>query len=227
MRAGLDRQSGWWAQRWLVAAVAASAAVVIFLALFGGRDPAADQELLDRSVVDPEDVPASLVSQREVRRQPPGSPRRAFLAYWRATQQRSVAAAVEKFDPGLVELIGEARLLRALAYHAGTFATREPRITGVDLAGKRADVQYLVADFTGSAAVYPHSVSFLRRGGSWRVIYDTLLDASLRESEERSVQDRVDPGSEPSPEASEAGAKAAALQSHYLEKLGLGRPPGG
>jgi hypothetical protein len=224
MRAWLNQRSGGSARRWVLVAAAASLAVVIFLALFGGRDPAADQELLDRSVVDPEDIPASLVTQREVRKQRPGSPRRAFFSYWRAIQQRSGPAVLERFDRGLVALIGEGRLLRALSQHAGTYATRRPRITGVDHAGNRADVQYLIADYAGSAAVVPHTVSLLHRDGAWRVIFDALLGASLKESQEQAVQDRVDPGAEPSAEASEAGTKAAGLQDRYLKRLGLARP---
>ena len=169
-----------------------------------------------KSIVTP---PKQLVSPADIGKTAPDSAKRAFLQYWSDLQYSAWSAALSRFEPALVNAIGDAQLVEAFKTRAGYFPTAAPKLRGSRRVGDEIVVRYQVTDPTGRLLV--SSVAWRRRSADWRIRYDPQLDGMLQAAAQARVQGQIDPTAlQPSTRALQAGLEAARLQSQYLETTG-------
>lgn len=162
----------------------------------------------------------TLISDDELSTAPSGSARRAFLRYWSALQFQDWAGAAAFYEDRLLRHVGLDTVIEGLKGQADYFRTNKPRVVRTTRLGGRESVYFLIDDPSGRRIT--RSISWLRRGGSWRIFYDPYLDAAIQTAVQNATQLDIDPTSrEAADRAVRAGAAAAQLQSRYLKRYGL------
>lgn len=158
-----------------------------------------------------------MVKQAEVERASDGAAAKTFLQLWSRLQFESWPAALELFEPGLRRAIGDATLSQALAADLVLWQGSRPGIVSTRVAGSIATIEFVIRDEKNDLA--PSAITFRRSGGSWRVVYMSLLDSALQRSVQTRVQAAIEPlATKPAAEAVRQGYAALSLQSAYLQK---------
>ena len=160
-------------------------------------------------------VERKLVSALDIRREAPGSVRRAFLEYWSAIEYQEWGVAVAFMSEEIRRALEPEYLVAALRAEGESNLPVRPPIRRVVTTRGLATVRYFVRASDG--ALRPTSISWSRRNGQWYVVYGATLDASYSAAVQQAVQNETDPtASTPSDEAVRAGARALGAQATTL-----------
>ncbi len=207
-----------WSRWVLVACFAIAGAGLVLASCNDGADDEA-RALSSRSVAgDVRPLSNVIYSKADVERTPSGSPLNAFLQYRQALQLQAWPRATDFFDPGLAGHIGLARLVVALQAAGDEVRSARPRIIDVRRSANGAVVSYALRR-EGEQELL-RSVQWRREDGSWRIVYDSMLDDALALAAQRAAQTRDDPlARQPGRTALRAAAAARKLQADYLQDL--------
>jgi hypothetical protein len=168
-----------------------------------------------------ERVPNNLVAQSEVDRQPTGSVEAAFLEYWSDLQYQSWAEVAAYYEPDFRAAVGTAAIIGGKKVNAPSYPLLKPEIVRVRDRGDFATINYSLRFIDGSKELA--SVTWRKLGGSWQLVYDSRLDAELKQYAENRVEVEVN-GVLPtdladvSPAARRAGEAAARRQAQFAEQ---------
>lgn len=196
-------------------------ASLLLFACGGGDSTAA--EVGGKSVVgDTKVLRGALVSQRLIERQPTGSPQQALMRFWSSLQYQAWSDAASAYEPGLVAVVGQDKLVEALAHQGSYFrSTRPTGLSTLTSAGNKT-VRFVVRGTSGDAV--PRSITFHQTGDGWKIYYDPFLNEALQSSAQAATQLLIDPSSEKlSPKALAAGDAASRLQSRWLQRARVQR----
>jgi hypothetical protein len=172
-----------------------------------------------------ERAPNNLVSQAEVDRQPADSAERAFLAYWSDLQYQSWAEVAAYYEPAFRDSVGTAAIIGGKKINGSSYPQLKPAIVRVRNKDDFTTVNYSLVFIDGSKELA--SVTWRKDGGSWQIVYDSRLDAELKQYAENRVELQQNgalptDASTVSPEAIRAGAVAAQAQARFIQQaLGL------
>lgn len=181
----------------------AAAAVVIGLSACGGTPHAAKPVGAPRQR-------ATLVKS--------GSPGAAVLVFWRYLQLGAVIPAIELFDPKVTAAVGLPLLTGALAAVQPQLAPHRPIVLGDE---PTAAGHLLTVLTTGEAVPARYSFLAKRTQGRWRLEYDTLTAAALREYA------RINGGQNAQKAAAAARAAASTFRvAAAIQSLSTTRPAG-
>lgn len=138
----------------------------------------------------------------DVEGQPAASARRAVyeLLFW--GQWGSWPNVLDAYDPEVRATVGTRDLLGAYAVLQPQLVAAQAQIVSAVLRRGRAIV---LLELRSTSARQRESFLLRRRGASWRILSDTLLERGLRAY----VTQRVDTGPNPSRAAARAGVEAA------------------
>jgi hypothetical protein len=170
-------------------------------------------------------APNNVLSRAEVEKQPAGSVERAFLEYWSDLQYQSWAEVAAYYEPDFRDSVGTAAIIGGKKINGSSYPQLKPEIVHVRDNGDSATINYSLQFIDGTNELA--SITWRKRDGSWQVIYDSRLDAELRQFAENRVEieeNGVLPTSVDSisPAATRAGAAAAQAQARFLqEALGV------
>lgn len=168
-----------------------------------------------------ERVPDNLVSQAEVDRQPQGSVQQAFLEYWSDLQYQSWAEVAAYYEPDFRQAVGTAAIIGGKKVNAPSYPQLKPEIVRVRDRGGFATINYSLRFIDGSKELA--SVTWRKLDGSWQIVYDSRLDAELKQYAENRVEVEeygvlpTDPA-DASPAARRAGEAAARRQAQFAEQ---------
>lgn len=168
-----------------------------------------------------ERVPDNLVAQGEVDRQQQGSVQQAFLEYWSDLQYQSWAEAAAYYEPDFREAVGTAAIIGGKKVNAPSYPLLKPEIERVRERGDLATINYSLRFIDGSKELA--SVTWRKLDGSWQLVYDSRLDAELKQYAENRVEVEengvlpTDPA-DASPAARRAGEAAARRQAQFAEQ---------
>ncbi len=172
-----------------------------------------------------ERAPNNLVSQSEADRQPAGSAERAFLEYWSDLQYQSWAEVAAYYEPAFRDSVGTAAIIGGKKINGSSYPQLKPAIVRVRDKGDFTTINYSLVFIDGTKELA--SVTWRKDGGSWQLVYDSRLDAELKQYAENRVELEQN-GTLPtdaanaSPEAVSAGALAAQAQARFIQQaLGL------
>lgn len=168
-----------------------------------------------------ERVPNNLVSRAEVDKQPADSVERAFLEYWSDLQYQSWAEVAAYYDPAFRDAVGTAAIIGGKKINGSSYPQLKPAIVRVRDKGAFTTINYSLVFIDGTKELA--SVTWRKDGGSWQLIYDSRLDAELKQYAENRVeleQNGTLPtdASAASPEAVKAGAVAAQAQARFIQQ---------
>jgi hypothetical protein len=172
-----------------------------------------------------ERAPNNLVSQAEIHRQQPDSVERTFLEYWSDLQYQSWAEVAAYYDPAFRKSVGTAAIIGGKKINGSSYPQLKPAIVKVRDKSDFTTINYSLVFIDGSKELA--SVTWRRDGGSWQLVYDSRLDAELKQFAENQVeleQNGALPteASAASPAAVRAGAIAAQAQARFVQQaLGL------
>jgi hypothetical protein len=123
-----------------------------------------------------------VVSRRDIKRQPAGSPGRAVMELWRAVQFDDAKTAVSLMAPRPTR--AERPRVEELVVTFGGVATDsvEPRIVDVNQTGRRARVLVERRKQPTGRRMPPIQVELVRSGREWRVRADRAFRDLLREA---------------------------------------------
>jgi hypothetical protein len=195
-------------------------ALLAALAFAGCGEESTDPQLGDKSLVNPKDLPEAVISEEDRDQFEKGSAEIALLDYWQSLQFQDLADALGFYEPGLRRAVGEDALLEALRSQSSLYRVRKPGILEdeTETEGDLTTVRYVIEDLSGG--VTPHSVTFRKRGGEWRIVFSSLTGEGLLGSAQARRQVEIDPSAQsPGPEAQQAGARAAQKQQDYLDSV--------
>lgn len=138
-----------------------------------------------------------------------GSSARAVLGLWDSLKLGAVPVAVDAYLPDVTEAVGASALAAVLAALQGTVVQYEPKV--IDVESTPAGSLVSVRAVAGNGPAVEHAYLLRRRGGRWRVAYDTLVARNIDALVARE-QGALDGNVErPSRRARQAGAEAARL----------------
>jgi hypothetical protein len=170
-------------------------------------------------------APNNLVSQSEADKQPAGRVERAFLEYWSALQYQSWAEVAAYYEPAFRDSVGTVAIIGGKKINGSSYPQLKPEIAQVRDSDDFTTIDYSLQFIDGTKELA--SVTWRRLGGSWQLVYDSRLDAELRQYAENRVETELN-GALPndpadiSPAAARAGAAAAQAQARFIEQqLGL------
>jgi len=172
-----------------------------------------------------ERVPDNLISQAEIRKRQPDSVERAFLEYWSDLQYQSWAEVAAYYEPAFRESVGTAAIIGGKKINGSSYPQLKPVIVRVREKGDFTTINYSLIFIDGSKELA--SVTWRKDDGSWQLVYDSRLDAELKQYAENRVeleQNGALPteASAASPPAVRAGAVAAQAQARFVQQaLGL------
>lgn len=172
-----------------------------------------------------ERTPDNLVSRAEVRAQPRGSVEGTFLEYWSDLQYQSWAEVAAYYEPDFRASVGVAAIIGGKKINGSSYPQLKPEIVRVHDDGDLATINYSLQFIDGSRELA--STTWRKGDGGWQIVYDSRLDAELKQYAENRVEieeNGVLPTSagEASPAATRAGAAAAQAQARFLqEALGV------
>jgi hypothetical protein len=168
-----------------------------------------------------ERVPDNLISQGEVDRQQHGSVQQAFLEYWSDLQYQSWAEVAAYYEPDFRAVVGTAAIIGGKKVNAPSYPQLKPEIVRVRDRGDFATINYSLRFIDGSKELA--SVTWRKLDGSWQLVYDSRLDAELKQYAENRVEVEengvlpTDPAAV-SPAARQAGEAAARKQAEFAEE---------
>lgn len=172
-----------------------------------------------------ERAPNNLVSQAEVDGQSADSAERAFLEYWSDLQYQSWAEVAAYYEPAFRDSVGTAAIIGGKKINGSSYPQLKPAIVRVRDKGDFTTINYSLVFIDGSKELA--SVTWRKDGGNWQLVYDSRLDAELKQYAENRVELEQN-GTLPtdtsavSPEAIRAGAVAAQAQARFIQQaLGL------
>jgi hypothetical protein len=170
--------------------------------------------------------PDNIVSRAEVDGYPKGSVKHAFLEYWSSLQYQAWAEAASYYDQSFRDSVGTAAIIGGKKLNAPSYPLLKPSIVEVIHKGDLTTIKYTLrlSDGTRERA----SVSWLKVGDNWQIVFDSRLDAELNQFAANRVevaQNGVLPTSldQVSPDAVRAGSAAAQRQAIFLQSLDLNR----
>lgn len=168
-----------------------------------------------------ERVPDNLVAQSEVDQQPTGSVEQAFLEYWSDLQYQSWAEVAAYYEPDFRAVVGTAAIIGGKKVNAPSYPLLKPELVRVRDRGDFATINYSLRFIDGSKELA--SVTWRKLDGSWQIVYDSRLDAELKQYAENRVEVEengvlpTDPA-DASPAARRAGEAAARRQAQFAEQ---------
>jgi len=166
-------------------------------------------------------APNNVVSQSEADEQPAGSVERVFLEYWSDLQYQSWAEVAAYYDPAFRDSVGTAAIIGGKKVNGASYPQLKPEIVRVRDNGDFTTINYSLRFIDGTRELA--SVTWRKDGGSWQLVYDSRLDAELRQFAENRVETELngilptDPA-DVSPEAARAGGAAAQAQARFVER---------
>lgn len=169
-----------------------------------------------------ERAPNNLVSQGEVDRQPAGGVERAFLEYWSDLQYQSWAEVAAYYEPAFRDSVGTAAIIGGKKINGSSYPQLKPTIVKARESGDFNTIKYSLVFIDGTKELA--SVTWRKSGGSWQLVYDSRLDAELKQYAENRVELEQN-GTLPtdaaavSPEALRAGAIAAQAQARFIQQV--------
>jgi hypothetical protein len=172
-----------------------------------------------------ERAPNNLVSQSEADHQPSDSVERAFLEYWSDLQYQSWAEVAAYYEPDFREAVGTAAIIGGKKVNGSSYPQLKPTLVGTRESGGTTTIKYSLLFIDGTKELA--SVTWRKRDGNWQLVYDSRLDAELRQYAENRVELEdngvlpTDPA-DVTPEAIRAGATAAQAQARFIQEA-LGR----
>ena len=121
-------------------------------------------------------IPAPLTI-KDVEKQPADSPQQALTRLFFWTQWGNLPAVADLYDRRIIAIVGRSNIVGAYDYLRPDLLTSRLRI----LAARRSGAGVFVSAEVASTAGSPRREGFLlvRRGGAWRVVYDTLLERAV------------------------------------------------
>jgi hypothetical protein len=133
-----------------------------------------------------------LLSQTDVNAQPPGSPERAFLAWWRDVQYANLAQFKLELVPALRDSFApRGKMPDAINYFSGALRSARPKIRDVSRTGTTA-VVYAIISYrqpVGTSryvtTTVPRAFTFTKIGGRWLLADDSFAQATLPPSLKR------------------------------------------
>jgi hypothetical protein len=167
-------------------------------------------------------VPNNLVSHSEADKQPTGSVEHAFLEYWSDLQYQSWAEAAAYYAPAFRDFVGTAAIIGGKKINASSYPLLKPVIVRVGGGGDLVTINYSLRFIDGAKELA--SVTWVELGGSWQLVYDSRLDAELRQYAENRVEIEesgtlpTDPA-DASPPAARAGTAAAQAQARFVQQM--------
>jgi len=166
-----------------------------------------------------------LVSQAEADRQPRDSAERAFLEYWSDLQYQSWAEVAAYYEPAFRDSVGTAAIIGGKKINGSSYPQLKPAIVRVRAKEAFTTINYSLVFIDGSKELA--SVTWRKNAGSWQLVYDSRLDAELKQYAENRVELEENgtlptDAADASPEAVRAGAAAAQAQARFIQQaLGL------
>ena len=124
-------------------------------------------------------APNNVLSRVEVEKQPAGSVERAFLEYWSDLQYQSWAEVAAYYEPDFRDSVGTAAIIGGKKINGSSYPQLKPEIVRVRDNGDSATINYSLQFIDGTKELA--SITWRKRDGSWQVIYDSRLDAELRQ----------------------------------------------
>lgn len=170
-------------------------------------------------------APNNVISQSEADEQPAGSVERAFLEYWSDLQYQSWAEVAAYYEPALRDSVGTAAIIGGKKVNGSSYPQLKPAIVKVRDNGDFTTINYSLVFIDGTKEL--SSVTWRKDDGSWQLVYDSRLDAELKQYAENRIeleQNGTLPtdAADASPEAIRAGAAAAQAQARFIQQaLGL------
>lgn len=169
----------------------------------------------------PQRAPDNVISQSEVDKHPADSVERAFLEYWSGLQYQSWAEVAAYYEPAFRDSVGTATIIAGKKINGSSYPQLKPAIVRVGGHGDFTTIDYSLQFIDGTKELA--SVTWRKPGGSWQLVFDSRLDAELRQYAENRVELEengalpTDPA-DVSPEAARAGAVAAQAQARFLQQ---------
>ncbi|HXR30671.1 MAG TPA: hypothetical protein VN752_05985 [Solirubrobacterales bacterium] len=170
-------------------------------------------------------VPNNLISQSEAERQRPGSVEHVFLEYWSDLQYQSWAEVAAYYDPAFRDSVGTVAIIGGKKINGSSYPQLKPTIVRVGGNDDFTTINYSLLFIDGTKELA--SVTWRKNRGSWQLVFDSRLDAELKQYAENQVE-LEENGTLPtevndvSPEAVRAGAAAAQAQARFVQQaLGL------
>lgn len=201
---------------WAPLALVAALVLVFCLAACGSSSDPPDSSAT---------APNNVVSQAEAEKQSAGSVERAFLEYWSDLQYQSWAEVAAYYEPDFRDSVGTAAIIGGKKINGSSYPQLKPEIVRVRDKGDFTTINYSLQFIDGTKELA--SVTWRKRAGSWQLVYDSRLDAELRQFAENRVETELN-GTLPtdaadiSPQAARAGGAAAQAQARFIEEtLGL------
>lgn len=168
----------------------------------------------------PATPPNNLITQAEVAKQPEESVQRAFLQYWSALQFQSWAEAVAFYAPAMRESVGTADIIGGKKVNAPSYPELKPEIISTRNSRGTTTIKYTLQFIDGTRELA--SISWRQEDGNWFIVFDSRLEAELRQYAENSTE-LEETGALPteasaaSPAAGKAGAEAARAQPESVQ----------
>jgi hypothetical protein len=167
-------------------------------------------------------APNNLISQAEADKYPADSAERAFFEYWSALQYQSWAEVASYYDPAFRDFVGTAAVIGGKKINGASYPQLKPAVVKVrpDDGGFTA-INYKLQFLDGTKELA--SAAWREREGSWQIVYDSRLDAELKQFAENQVEYArngvlpTDP-EDVSPQATRAGAAAAQEQARFSQQ---------
>jgi hypothetical protein len=166
-------------------------------------------------------APDNLISQAEAKRQPTGSVEQAFFEFWSDLQYQAWTEVAAYYEPDFRAFVGTAAIIGGKKVDAPSYPQLKPTIVRVRDRGEFATINYSLRFIDGSKELA--SVTWRKLDGSWQLVYDSRLDAELRQYAENRVEveeNGVLPTdfADVSPAARRAGEAAARRQAQFAEQ---------
>jgi hypothetical protein len=135
-------------------------------------------------------------------------PEGTVFRLWRMIQVRSYQVAALEYDERVLDALGTDTVIGALEMQQMSLAVTAPKVIAADRTP--LGVLVIVNAMSKGRPVGRYSFLLGRKGGSWKLRYDTLLGDTLPAYVQQRVQRRIDPNADqPSQRAAAAGQRAA------------------
>jgi hypothetical protein len=135
-------------------------------------------------------------------------PEGTVFRLWRMVQVRSYQTAALQYDRRVLDAFGTRDVIGALALQQLALSVTTPKVISTDRT--RVGTLVIVNAMSKGRATGRYSFLLGRRGGKWKVRFDTLLGDVLGAYVQGRVQRTIDPNAkEPSQVAAAAGTRAS------------------
>jgi hypothetical protein len=135
-------------------------------------------------------------------------PQGTVFRLWRMVQVGGYQTAALQYDKRVLDAFGTRDVVGALAGQQQALSVTTPKLVSTDRTP--AGTLVIVNAMSKGGATGRYSFLLGRRGGKWKIRYDTLLGSALPGYVQQRVQRRINPSAnEPSPPAEAAGERAS------------------